>query len=281
LHQLSKRKEVKRKEVNMADNLITVQTDASIARVCLNRPERRNALTREMIVGMTRHLTALTADPAVRLIEIAAEGPVFCAGMDLAEMQQRAQQGGPSDWLEDAEAYRDLLLAILKAPQPVLARVQGPALAGGVGIVLACDMVIAADNAFFALPEPQRGIAASMVTPLLLRKVGAGHAGQLLMSGQRVTAAKLESWGVYQQVVPSEHLNETVAQWRTQTLTGSPQALEQTKTQLRQFAGDITTDLHEAAKLSAKARGTTDAQEGLAAFLEKRTPSWQNDLGNS
>lgn len=261
----------------MSDKLITVQSDGVIAQVCLNRPERRNALTREMIVGLTEHLSELAANADIRLIEIAAEGTVFCAGMDLAEMQQRSVEGGPSDWLEDAEVYRDLLLAILMAPQPVLATIQGPALAGGVGVALACDFVIATDEAFFSLPEPQRGIAASMVTPLLLRKVGAGHAGHLLMSGQRVSTATLERWGVCQQVVPSGQLADSVAQWKTQVLSGSPQALTQTKTQLREFSGDIVNQLHEAAKLSALARETTDAREGLAAFLEKRKPNWQTD----
>ena len=269
------------KETNMPDNLFTVQSDGIVARICLNRPERRNALTREMIVGLTECLTELAADPAVRLIEIAAAGTVFCAGMDLAEMQQRAQQEGPSDWLADAEVYRDLLLAILTAPKPVVGIIQGPALAGGVGIALACDIVIAAEGTFFALPEPQRGIAASMVTPLLLRKVGTGHAGHLLLSGQRVPAAKLESWGICQVIVPSEQLEATVDQWTAQVLSGSPQALTQTKNQLHQFAGDITSELNAAAKLSAKARETADAKEGLAAFIEKRKPHWQNHQGNS
>ena len=148
--------------------------DGTVARICLNRPERRNALTRQMIVEITKQVSDFAADPTVRLIEIAAKGTVFCAGMDLGEMQQRAEQAGPKDWLEDSEVYRDLLLAILMAPQPVIGIIQGPALAGGVGIAMACDIVIAAEDVFFALPEPQRGIAASMVTPLLLRKLGQG-----------------------------------------------------------------------------------------------------------
>ena len=265
----------------MKDNLFTVQSDGTVARICLNRPERRNALTRQMIVGITKQVSDFAADPTIRLIEIAAEGTVFCAGMDLGEMQQRAEQAGPNDWLEDSEVYRDLLLAILMAPKPVIGIIQGPALAGGVGIALACDIVIAAEDVFFALPEPQRGIAASMVTPLLLRKVGAGHAGHLLISGQRVSAAKLESWGICQLVTSREQLDDTVAQWRTQILSGSPQALTQTKSQLQQFAGDIEIELDEAAKLSAKARETADAREGLAAFLEKRKPYWQNNKENS
>ena len=252
-----------------------IEIESSVARITLDREPRRNALTRSMLIELTAEMKTLAADEAVRLIEIAANGPVFCAGMDLGEMKDRAQQSGPEDWLQDSLVYRDLLLAIIEAPQPVMAVVQGPVLAGGVGVVLACDLVLATDNTFFSLPEPQRGITASMVTPLLLRNVGVGHAGHLLLSGRRIEAKEMCGWGICQAVVdPSELATESL-RWRDEMLKGSRQALAATKAQMLQFSGDVSEQLIEAARLSAQARATDDAQEGLAAFLEKRKPNWQ------
>ena len=233
------------------------------------------------LLGLTEQINELASDADVRLIEVAANGTVFCAGMDLGEMQDRAAQSGPEDWLKDSEVYRDLLLAILQAPRPVLAIVQGPVLAGGVGIVLACDLVIASQQAFFALPEPQRGITAAMVTPLLVRRVGVGHANHLLLAGDRVSTAELANWGICQKVVEADELDAVAMQFRASVLAGSPQALAATKRQVQHFAADIVSQLNQAAEMSANARATEDAQEGLAAFLEKRKPSWQIDSNGS
>lgn len=252
-----------------------VETESSVARITLDREPRRNALTRTMLVDLAAEIKKLSENGDVRLIEIAAKGPVFCAGMDLGEMKDRAEQSGPEDWLQDSLVYRDLLLAIIEAPQPVMAIVQGPVLAGGVGVVLACDLVLATEDTFFSLPEPQRGITASMVTPLLLSKVGVGNAGHLLLSGQRILAKEMGGWGICQAVVDRCELSAEALRWRDGILMGSRQALAATKAQMRQFSGGVGEQLSEAAGLSAQARATDDAQEGLAAFLEKRKPSWQ------
>lgn len=258
----------------MPDDFL-VEVEASVARITLDREQRRNALTRAMLVGLTQQISSLAGRSDVRLIEIAAKGAVFCAGMDLGEMKDRAQQSGPEDWLQDSRVYRDLLVAVVEAPQPVMAVLQGPVLAGGVGIVLACDLVIASESAFFSLPEPQRGITAAMVTPLLLRKVGVGHAGHLLLSGRRIEVAQMCGWGICQSVVAAAGLMDEVLCWRDEILKGSRQALAATKKQLLQFSGDVRQQLDDATNLSAQARATDDAQEGLAAFLEKRKPNWQ------
>jgi len=264
----------------MSSQNFTIQRSSSVVRVTLDREQRRNALTRDMLVALTAQFSKLAEDPTVRLIEVASTGTVFCAGMDLGEMQQRAGQAGADDWLKDSVVYRDLLLSIIKAPQPVLAIVQGPVLAGGVGLVLACDMVLAEASVFFALPEPQRGIAASMVIPLLLRRVGLGHANHLLLAGQRVSASELVTWGICQQVVEADQFAGLVGDWQKRILSGSPQALAATKAQVNLCGGDIESMLEQAAVRSAEARGTSDAKEGLAAFLEKRSPSWSLPQGS-
>ena len=260
----------------MSDESFLISCEAGVARITLNRQQRRNALTRAMLIGLTEQLGKLANDPSVRLIELTANGSVFCAGMDLGEMKDRAGQSGPEDWLQDSAVYRDLLLAIIDAPQPVMAIVQGPILAGGVGLVLACDLVIATDNTWFSLPETQRGITASMVTPLLIRKAGVGNAGHLLLSNLQVKATDMNGWGLCQSVVTVDELESEAARWRESILLGSGSALAATKKQLKSFSGKVNQQLDEATKLSAQARGTDDAAEGLAAFLEKRKPEWQS-----
>ena len=261
----------------MSDESFLVSCESGVARITLNRQQRRNALTRSMLIGLTEQFGKLATDSSVRLIELTANGTVFCAGMDLGEMKDRASQSGPEDWLQDSQVYRDLLLAIIDAPQPVLAIVQGPVLAGGVGLVLACDLVIASDNVWFSLPETQRGITASMVTPLLIRKAGVGNAGHLLLSNLQIKASEMAGWGICQSVVAADDLEQTASRWRKSILVGSFSALAATKKQLTGFSGDVRQQLDEATKLSAQARGTDDAAEGLAAFLEKRKPNWQTD----
>jgi methylglutaconyl-CoA hydratase len=263
----------------MSESFVRFEIDQSVARISLDRPARRNALTNQMLQQMTGLVRTIAENDQVRVIVVAAEGPVFCAGMDLAEMQQRASAAkGPDAWLGDALAYHDLLLSILDAPQPTLAVVQGPALAGGMGIVLACDLVLAVEGAFFALPEPQRGITASMVTPLLAFRVGAGCASYLLLSGQCVSAPQLHRWGIFHEVVGENELENRTREWIQTILTGSPTALAATKRQIREFANaDLTGQLRRAALLSAESRGTADAREGLQAFFDKRRPSWHED----
>ena len=256
--------------------------DLSIARITLTRPARRNALTRSMIVQIEEEVSRLVechrdSPASVRLLTIAAEGPVFCAGMDLGEMEARARDdSGPAEWLQDSLVYCELIKSILLAPFPVLAVMQGPVLAGGVGVVLACDLVIASETAFLSLPEPQRGITAAMVTPLLTARVGMGHAGNLLLSGQRIAAANLVSCGIIHHVCPEGELGPAELEWTDRILSGSPVALAQTKQYIREFASPLLeSQLNEAARYSALARETPDAREGLQAFLEKRKPSWQ------
>lgn len=263
----------------MSDSFIRCAIDGAVAQITLARTASRNALTKTMIERLTQSVREVADDKQVRMIVFAAEGPVFCAGMDLAEMQERASaDNSPGQWLEDSLVYHDLLLAILEAPQPTLAVVQGPALAGGVGIALACDLVLAAEEAYFALPEPQRGITASMVTPLLVFRVGAGSATRLLLSGRPASAGEMFTWGACHQIVAADRLASAAAEWTASILGGSPTALAATKNQIREYAEvDLADQLRRAAHQSAEARDSADAREGLQAFLEKRKPNWNPD----
>ncbi len=260
----------------MEPSLLT-EIRSGVAHLTLNRTEKRNALTRELIVEIKSELDRIGNDPSVRLIVLEANGLAFCAGMDLGEMQRRAADpDAAKQWLHDSQVYARVLKSIFEATVPTLVVVQGPALAGGMGLVLACDMVIASENAFFALPEPARGITAAMVTPLLVYRVGAGAATLCLLSGQRIPAAGALSMGLCHEVVAPSLLSERRDQWIQSILAGSPAALKITKQHVKHCSmHEVSRLIDESIKVSARARETEDAREGLSAFLEKRKPNWQ------
>jgi methylglutaconyl-CoA hydratase len=257
--------------------LVEIQKSGSIAWLRLNRPEKRNALMRQTLDLLSSKITELDTDRTVRTVVLAANGSVFCAGMDLAEMQQRAESPGSADeWRQDSQVYCDVLSKLYSLRVPTIAAVNGAAVAGGVGLVLACDFVISATDAFFALPEPMRGITAAMVTPLLVHRIGAGAANRLLLSGERWNAAQGQAVGLCHDVVSANELNERVTKLAESIQSGSIEALAITKSHLQTMAGGNMLDLlTQSMTVSAQARETPDAREGLDAFLQKRKPSWQ------
>ncbi len=192
-------------------------------------------------------------------------------------MQERASSDdAEAEWQRDAEVYSEMLAAIFSLTVPTIAAVQGPVVAGGVGIVMACDMVVAAESAYFFLPEPLRGLTAAMVTPLLIHRVGYGTARYLLLSGERCQATEAKALTLCHDVVAADALTRRVKQLVAGVLSGSRAALRLTKEHIEQCTGvDVMQQLHESVAASARARKTDDAREGLAAFLEKRKPVWQ------
>lgn len=260
----------------MGESLVEVSLADSVMRIVLNRPQKRNALTRELIRQLQDQVEEARKNDSVRLIVLAANGPVFCAGMDLAEMQDRASDPNAEElWREDTQVYRDLLVSLVTLPKPMLAIVQGPALAGGMGLAMACDLVLASESAMFGLPEPKRGITAAVVAPLVCYRGGISTATYMLLSGNNLSAEESLQRGLCHQVVKAEDLHSAEADLCRSTLTGAPAALAATKLHLLNTAGsELIAQLDAGMKVSALARETQDAREGLAAFLEKRDPAW-------
>jgi methylglutaconyl-CoA hydratase len=261
----------------MGESLLSVDEERGIARITLNRPQKRNALTRELLAELLETLRDISRQGRTRLLVFAAEGTVFCAGMDLAQMQATAASADAAEiWLRDSQLYRDLLWELFSLPLPTLAVVQGPAVAGGLGLVLACDLVLASAAAAFALPEPQRGIIAALVTPLLVYRCGAGRAAYLLLGGQTLAAPAAERFGLIHEVVPHDQLGERERALCDAIRRGSPAALAATKQHLAACAATaVKSQLDLAVAASAAARETGDAEEGRRAFLEHRPPAWQ------
>lgn len=260
----------------MTDSLLKVSSVNGVKRVMLNRSQKSNALTRELIRQLHEEVTSAAEDDSVRLLILAANGSTFCAGMDLAEMQDRAAKPNAQElWQEDTQAYRDLLVEIVTIPKPTLAVVQGPAVAGGMGLAMACDLVLAGEGALFGLPEPKRGITAAVVAPLVCYRGGISSASFLLLSGKNLSAEESFHRGLCHRVVSTEDLPNAERDLCQSILTGAPAALGATKKHLLETAGrDLIAQLDAGMKISAKARETQDAREGLAAFLEKREPNW-------
>ena len=260
--------------------LLKLRFERDIATIQLDRPEKRNALSRQLLTELNDAVNEVQNHSSLRALVIEASGTVFCAGMDLSEMLSRKNSADPdAEWQADSDIYNELVDSIFQLEIPTLAKVQGPVLAGGMGLMLACDMVIASDQAFFQLPEPRRGIVAAMVTPLLAYRSSVSAAHFMLLAGTRISAEEGATLGFVHQVAPMQDLDDLVSKLIQSILESSSSALQMTKKHLRGLsnAQTVSEQIQQSATVSAAARNSVDAREGLAAFLEKRSPNWNAD----
>jgi methylglutaconyl-CoA hydratase len=244
--------------------------------IILNRPDKRNALSRALLAELSQAFDDLHQEKRVRGVILTGAGSAFCAGMDLGEMLETSRhENAQGQWYDDAVAYRDLIETMLRFPKPIVAAVNGPAVAGGAGLVLASDLVIAAREAKFGLPEPLRGIVAGLVAPLLAFRIGAGAAAYLLLTSEVIPADAALAKGIFHEVVDNDKVWARAAQVVDLCARGAPEALQLTKKMLNETIGEhLGTLLSAGAAVSATARTTEAAAEGLAAFAEKRPPKW-------
>jgi methylglutaconyl-CoA hydratase len=230
-----------------------------------------------MLRDLAAALEVIERQANARVLVLQSTGPVFCAGMDLSEMQAHANSPDKEQqWQLDSELYAEVLSRLFSLPIPTVAQVQGPVLAGGVGLVLACDFVVSSTETFFSLPEPVRGITAAIVTPFLVFRVGAGVAGHWLLAGQRINAGLALQAGLCHSVVEADTLPAIVEQLTSSILTGAPTALAITKRHWHSCANAsaVMEQVQTSIRVSAEARQSSAAREGLASFLEKRSPHW-------
>ncbi len=261
----------------MSEPQVRVQVHQQTATILLNRPAKRNALTRTMLADLDQALHDLHMQRSARAVILTGTGPAFCAGMDLAEMEATAAAPHAMQlWEQDARAYREVIEKMLRFPKPIIAAVDGAAVAGGAGLALASDMVIASQGATFGLPEPRRGLIAGVVAPLLHFRVGAGRAAYLLLTAETIDAQRAYEMGIFHEVVQSDVVWARANQLAEACTASAPEALGLTKRLLNETIGDhLTTMLAAGAAASSTARTTDAAAEGLAAFLEKREPHWE------
>lgn len=246
---------------------VLARRDPAVLTVTLNRPERRNPLSLETITAL--HTAISGSDAAV--IVIAATGPAFSAGHDLREMSSRE----PEFYDELFRACGDLMLAIHRLPQPVIASVQGVATAAGCQLVATCDLAIASETARFATPGVRVGLFCTTPMVEVARAVGRKRAMQMLLTGEPIDARTAADWGLVNEVVAADRLAERTHELATQIATASPLVLATGK---RAFYENLEPGLPDAydhaGGIMAANAGTEDAQEGFSAFLEKRPPVW-------
>ncbi len=254
---------------------LVVRRDGPIAHVMLARPEVRNAFDAGAIAELTATFLGLGADQAVRAIVLAGAGSAFCGGADIAWMRASVELDAEAN-REDARAMSRMFRAIDRAPKPVVARVHGAALGGGVGLVAVCDVAISAADTRFGFTETKLGLLPAVISPFVLAKIGASHARALALTGERFDAARALQIGLVHEVVAREaDLDDAVARVTRELLGASPTAVAATKALLASVAAsDYDATLELTAQAIARQRTSPEGQDGLRAFLEKRTPAW-------
>jgi methylglutaconyl-CoA hydratase len=258
----------------MSDDLVLYERRPPAAVVTLNRADKRNALSRGLIEAIGDAFRKANEDAAARCVILTGAGPVFCAGMDLAELAEAVRQPKESTpvW-EDALRLAKVYDLIYTLPKPTIAAVNGAAVAGGAGLVTVCDLAVAVPEAKFGYPEVRRGLVAAMVMTHLLRHVGERMARYLLLTGEVIDAAEAQRCGLINEVAPADRLQERAAAWARSLAEGGPSALTRTKELLRQLSHQ-SVSVEEAAKGSAAPRFTEECQQGLRAFFAKQPAPW-------
>lgn len=245
-----------------------------IATITLRRPQVHNALNAQLIQDLTDAFAALKTDERLHGVVLSGEGPSFCSGADIGQMKDAATFTAEQN-LEDAFHLADLLQAINTFPCPVVARINGTAMGGGIGLVAACDIAITAENARFAFSEVKLGIAPAVISPFVVRKIGESNARVLFTTGERFSATRAHTIGLVHAVVPPEQLDDAVTRALQELVTSAPQAIRTCKT-LARTVGQMNYEdaRHYTAETIAHLRIDDEGQEGLRAFLEKRKPGW-------
>lgn len=247
--------------------------------IVLNRPEKRNAINPQMIRELDRILSDWENDGRVKVIILKGKGKAFCSGADLTYLKELRNYDYQKN-LEDSMNLSALFLKIYSYPKPIIAVVQGAALAGGCGLATVCDLIFATPDAKFGYPEVKIGFVAAIVSTFLIRQIGERKARELLLSGRIISADTALQMGLINQVIAQEELNNTVDQWAEELINNGTMAMKTTKQLFSNFQfQEIKQDVADLAKVNAKFRQTEEFIEGISAFLEKRKPNWQNRSG--
>lgn len=255
---------------------LEIEQRGAVRWIWLNRPDVRNAFNDRLVADISQAFADVEADAATRVVVIAARGEVFCAGADLQWMRSMAQYTQAENQADALRVAR-MFHAVHSSSRPVIARVHGAAYGGGVGLAAACDLVVAAEEATFALSEVKLGIVAATIAPHLVRAMGPRHAARYMLTAETFSAAQARAVGLAHEVAPADAIDSIVDRFVADLLKASPAALAATKRLLADVVEAPMEDdvlLAATAKCIADARVSPEGREGLAAFLEKRAPAW-------
>jgi methylglutaconyl-CoA hydratase len=260
---------------HMEYETLSVAVKDMVATVTLNRPDVRNAFNEFTIAELALAFSDLGRRDDVRAIVLAANGPAFCAGADLNWMKKMAGYSHAEN-TEDAEKLADMLRTIYLCPKPVVAKVQGDCYAGGMGLVAACDIAVAANGAFFCLSEVKLGLIPATISPYVIKAMGENAARRYFLTAEKFTAQEAHRIGFVHDIVGLEALDAHVDSIVRALVTSSPNAVREAKVLVREVTGKTVDSalVVDTAERIANVRASNEGREGVASFLEKRKPSW-------
>ncbi|MGE3842331.1 MAG: enoyl-CoA hydratase-related protein [Vicinamibacterales bacterium] len=260
----------------MGYQFLNTSREGAIEHVRLNRPDLRNALNDVVLDELRRWSESLRSDASVRVAVLAGAGRHFCAGADI-DWMRRMGAASESDNMADAQRLSSTFHALDTLPVPLIGRVHGAAIGGGMGLAAICDMVVAADDTQFGFSEVRLGIVPAAISPFVLAKIGGSAARELFLTGSRFSAARALQLGLVHRVVPAAELDEVVAAWAAELMAGAPSAIALAKRLIRTVSGRQYEDVASfTSRAIAEQRMSSEGREGLLAFLEKRPPAWNH-----
>jgi methylglutaconyl-CoA hydratase len=249
--------------------LLVEQQRPQITLLTLNRPERRNSLTIELLEALVAEIKAAENDKQTRVLILRGAGAAFCTGLDLKAATDDTKSH------QTAEMVAKALVAVSQTPLVTIAAVHGAAVAGGAGIMSACDYVVAAEKTKIGYPEVRRGLVAGLVMTFLRRQIGERNLRELLLGSELIDANRAKEIGLVNRVVPPNELMNEALKFADSVLQGAPGALRQTKKLIEElWSSSVQEDVDLALKHHMQARESVEAREGIAAFNEKRKPNW-------
>jgi len=263
----------------MLYNTLQLALEAGVATLTLNRPEKRNAISYELIGELLKALEEVQNSQSVVLI-VTGAGKAFCSGMDLENLKGLLGRS-PEESVKDSETMVQLFRSLYEFPKVTVAAVNGPAIAGGTGLALLCDFTLAVAEAKFGYTEVRIGFVPAIVSTFLLRQVGEKQARDLLLTGRIIGAEEAHRIGLINEIVPAEQLMARARQLAAQLMQNSPTSLRATKRLLTEHArAELDAQIQEAVRQNASIRATADFREGISSFLEKRKPVWKQAGSN-
>lgn len=251
----------------MSHDVLRVVEEEGILNLWLNRPEKRNALNSVLVEALSDAVERAESRDDLRVIVLRGEGPDFCAGADLADLEQITAQGADAS-LADAQRLGSLFLRMRRHSRPILAAVHGKALAGGCGLATACDLILASDAAEFGYPEVHLGFVPAMVMAILRKKVTEGRAFELVVSGRRIPASEALRIGLVNRVFPADEFDDSVTTFARELALRPQKAVALTKDLLYELA-DLSMEegIQRGAEVNVQARRTDECREGVRSFL--------------
>lgn len=258
----------------MQDERLTIETDSrGVCTLSLNIPEKHNAFDDKLIASLRTILSEIEKDDGVRILVLTGKGGIFSSGADLRWMKAAAQHDEATNQ-KDSEALAKLMRTLYEYDKPTVARINGSAFGGALGLIACCDIAIAVRAAQFAFTEVRFGLVPAVIAPYIIKAIGERHARRLFLSGERFTSAEATKVNLVHQICDNNELDETIDKATDKLLKAGPLSVQACKCLIRSLSPDFSDE--SSARLIAQLRASKEGQEGMNAFFEKRPPSWAN-----